>query len=306
MRWGAALVTALALLAPARADEPTTRTMGMLIIEQALRQPIDLETLAERARPDHPGSDNTALFEILRLREEPDPAATDALGEILAKHFDQTHVFGFAAAQALFAIGGEPAHALLERYLLDARYHAPSGLRYIEHWEMKSPERDRFIGRYHLRHLAEDLEVELAVEPLRDEEVLFRVCLRNLSDRTLSMPFELYDDGLNFRDQHGHWILPRIYRLFRLEKTSGRSLELKPGASHDYPIHLRLEREDGEARLVGWGHDWKIGQAERLEAVYMLANSYPGPADQTPPRWLGRAVSRPVELKIPPEVAAPN
>ena len=126
----------------------------------AKRPAPKIEGLAERASPDQRGGTSTESFwDLLKLRDQPAPAAVPELAKIMAAHEGSTRIHGFAAAQALYAAGTDEASRTLEKHLLAPDYRADMAMMYTSHWQMGEPQRSRFIESYLLRDLTDDLGV---------------------------------------------------------------------------------------------------------------------------------------------------
>lgn len=123
------------------------------------------------------------LYDILKLRESPDPAAVPALAQILAEFRDTGSAYKEAAAQALYATGTLEAHAALYESLIgkftvskdpaQARpYFTQRGqFHYACYWQMEERLRSGFISRYVLTNLSSDLTMDVSYQRLPDGQI---------------------------------------------------------------------------------------------------------------------------------------
>lgn len=211
----------------------------------------DLEQLAERSAPGKRGQDvSEAFYDILKLRETRDPNAVPVLQQILDAHVDSTRIHGFAAAQALFAIGTPEAHAILSKYLLSTKYAVDSGINYTYHWEMPEPERSRFIEHYHLKNLSEDLQVTLErrdpTKPGTTKHV-FVMILKNISNGPFRVRKERVYIGrhLVFRSEDGRYARSAetvMYMALDVVLPPAAWPELAPGSTCEFEIAVMASR----------------------------------------------------------------
>ena len=127
---------------------------------------------------------------VLKLRDVGDERAIPVLERVLADNIHTTRSHGFAAAQALFCIGGKRAHNILRKYLLSDEYDAALGIRYVFHWRMPEAKRDAFIEQYHLQSTSSDIEIKVKatrVTVKHKSEISFGIELRNVSKKPLRL-----------------------------------------------------------------------------------------------------------------------
>jgi hypothetical protein len=272
----------------------------------------DLERLAQQ-----PGGPDV-FDDILHLRDVGDAKAVPVLKKILADNIDSTIIHGFAAAQALFCIGTPRAHEILSEYLLTDRYNTSLGINYMFHWEMDESKRNAFIDRYHLQNLSDDLSVNLDAETHHDKEgwrIDFTLTVRNISDK----PFRLRNRQvylgtmLYFRSKNGRYV--RSFQTVKYKMPMPKWLELGPGAIQEYnvPVHVRRVNKKLKARYSWLSKDtrlvadtfdtaYDITDAGEFE-VYAMVEEQPMSKEQLEQlgldnTWSGRAVSKPVTVKI--------
>jgi hypothetical protein len=157
------------------------------------RAAVDVETLVARCAPDRPVPAGMDGFEdLLKLRETRDWKAVGPLVKVLEAHLGSTRIHGFAAAQALYMIGGRDAEAALTKYLLmEDRFPAGMAYDYAFWWQMPEPQRSGFLEKYVLQNMLTNLAVRLEAKagPGADE-VTFGVTIKNTS----AVPMDLLDD----------------------------------------------------------------------------------------------------------------
>ena len=133
----------LALLAPSvPADEPVAAPRGPFVARVLERPLPDLAMLPRRV---HESADG-AFEDLIRLREKGGAEAVPALVAVLEAQRGSTRIFRFAAAQALFHIGGAEAEQALEKESAADDYPWWPAIDYTFHWDMDAGERDRFLA----------------------------------------------------------------------------------------------------------------------------------------------------------------
>lgn len=266
---------------------------------------IDLATLPERAARNYPGSQEP-FEQILKLRETGGATAVPALTQVMAADVLTGRIHGYAASQALFHIGTPAAHQALAKYLLDPRYRASEGIDYAFHWNMAEPARSRFIDQYHLVNLAKDLALEVASRvPAGEKDRLeFIVTVTNLADQPVQLVKDpVYLAGLlHFRTADGRFIRSQQTLVYKLGPPTW--LTLAPGATHTYTITARLITENGLALDAG-DIRFDLGKPGKFTVVAMLEAPPRTPeqlaAAKIADAWSGRAVSKPIEVRLPPD-----
>jgi hypothetical protein len=214
-----------------------------------------LEDLSERAAPELQGEAATESFwDLLKLREEPVPAAVPELAKVLSAHEGSNRIHRFAAAQALHAVNTDDARRVLEKHLLDPEYPADHAIAYAWHWEMSEPHRTRFIKAYLLRDLSDDLAVSVhprwvelasgsdvaADQAANRQRLLVTVKLRNDSRRTLALlvPQQSQAMILYLLAPSGEFVPHVRLGVHRPEPPSWHRLH--PGEETDFEIELHL------------------------------------------------------------------
>lgn len=300
-------------------DQPTLASPKPQTFQELLAtRPVpDLTTVARRSSPMTQGEDASKSFlDLLKLRETADASAVLALEKILVENAPTTRIHGFAAAQALFAIGTPEAHQILARNKLSA--HLAEN--YTSHWEMREPLRSRYIEQYLLKNAAKDLVVELeqtpATPPLNDRLDLV-IVFRNASDQAFFIQDYDHDfpgDMLHLRDATGQF-MPRIHSR-TMCKGQSKNIELKPGQTHRLHVTIdvaaadpqkRMRRSTGKlmADVRESGHFFDVNAPGRFD-VLALFEAEPLTdeqraflkVDQNWKWWTGRAVSKPLSINI--------
>ncbi len=309
------------------ADDPQTppskkpQTFQELL---AARPAPDLTTLVRRSSPMTQGEEASESFlDLLKLREMKDASAASVLEKILVENRPTTRIHGFAAAQALFAIGTPEAHQILSRNELSTRL----AVDYTSHWEMREPLRSRYIERHLLKNLAKDLVVELEqtpATPASNGRLNLVIVFRNVSDQSFFIhDHDFPGDMLHLRDATGQF-MPRIHS-HTMCKGQSKNIELKPGQSHRLDVAIEVAAADPQKRpprstgkpivkVEKSGHHFDINAPGRFE-VLALFEAEPLSdeqrtflkVDQNWKWWTGRAVSKPLSINLTlPTPAAAN
>jgi hypothetical protein len=299
----------------------------------AQRQAPQIEGLAERASPEQKAETATeAYWDLLKLRDYPDAAAVPELIKILAAHENSTRIHRFAAAQALFTAHDDAAQRALEKHLLVPEFPAGMAIMYSSHWQMPEPQRSRFIETYLLKNLADDLAVSLDARWSNDgpegrtrkpetARLVVTVTLTNQSERALavSVPEVCKAMTLQFRAPSGRFAPQAQTVVYRLGPPHAKRLQ--PGGSTSYDAQFELH-EGAEAlamtkRLSTEGikavlktSDVEVALSEFCQ--YQVSAMFEQPPldkelqkrlaerDAIEPGilWIGRAVSKPVEVEL--------
>ncbi|HUX15978.1 MAG TPA: HEAT repeat domain-containing protein, partial [Phycisphaerae bacterium] len=290
----------------------------------AARPAPRLTDLAQRSRPEANGSDATESFwDILKLRDLGDPKAVPVLAEILASNAGTGRIHGYAAAQALFCIGGDEALAALDKHLFKLEeYNERLASLYVFHWEMPEPSRSRFIERYLLKGIGQELDVALDAKSAESGKVLFTLTVRNVSDKPLDI-LEPQIDRLFLRSQDGQFFARRevgIDEYFLRAKW----VRLDPGQTLTTTANAVI-RSAEDLRADNSGLPPGVQAVLRMGAIEYLIDK-PGPCqavfviEQVPMTsesraklklerpWSGRAVSKPATfgLRVPPALNLPD
>lgn len=301
-----------------RPRRSSSQTLGGFREMIAARPAPDLGRLAERSAPNYTGGDTIeSFYDVLKLRDVGEPDAVPVLEKILSDHAGSTRIHGFAAAQALFCIDTPEAHKILAKYLLTSRYNTLLAINYTSHWEMREPERSRFIKRYHLKNLSKDLTLELSAKTQWDNNgrrIDCTVLLRNIS----GTPFRIRDRQvylakmLHFQSEGGTFARSRETVVYKPPMLTW--LELAPGASREYNIPVRIKEVHQLKRRYRWLSEdanlvadtfdvmFDIKKTGRFKVYAMfedqpLTEAQRGRLDFDKP-WSGRAVSEPVTVEI--------
>lgn len=279
---------------------------------QALADNVDLESLARQPLT------TESFKEILRLCETGNAKAIPVLEKILSDNIDSTIIHGFAAAQALFCIDTDQSHKILSRYLLSERYNAIQGYRYTFHWDMDKIKRNKFIDMYHLRNLSDTLAVQLKAKEYMDKTgryIDFNIKLQNISQKTLRIRDRNIYPGMMLYFRSKSRTYSRSFETSRRKARGPTWLELKPGQIKQYDITVFIRSIEGKLKPSHWGisENAKIW-AETQDVAYDILNEgefeivamyeeRPLTAFQiersgVKDSWSGRAVSKPVNIKI--------
>jgi len=267
----------------------------------------ELTRLAEWAAPSAKGTNATESFwDILKLRETGDKGAIPVLEKIFLENLGTTRIHEFAAAQALFCIDPTGTSDLLSRHLLTDRYPAGLAFKYTAHWEMREPQRSRFIERYLLQSVSTNLLLELTAQVATNlGRVDFVLTLRNSSEGALQVqdPAQYVGKHLFLRNAQGRFA--RSGETFYYKPLRPTWIELGRGEVHRIQIRafVKWAADTTVARhLVSPGAAvvlmtddclFDIGQPGPFEVVAMFEGHGTG-KDQ----WSGRTVSRPVVVNL--------
>ena len=241
---------------------------------------------------------------MLKLRETGTAKDISYLESVLSSNLPPTHIYPFAAAEALFCIGTPEAHQVLKRHLLTPDYNASQSIRSAFHWDMPEPQRSKFIGQYHLVNLAKDLLALIAVEPPSDQKdlFLFIVTIENYSDQAVQvLEKNIYLAGLlHFQNAQGRFVSGRQTVIYKVMRPQW--LTLKPRESHTYRIEMRITKTDPLV-LATRDMEFNLGQPGRF-TVQAMAEQHPWTARSSTREnienpWVGRAVSAGVMVNIP-------
>ena len=242
--------------------------------------------------------------DLLKLRETGTAKDISYLESVLSSNLPPTHIYPFAAAEALFCIGTPEAHQVLKRHLLTPDYNASQSIRSAFHWDMPEPQRSKFIGQYHLVNLAKDLLALIAVEPPSDQKdlFLFIVTIENYSDQAVQvLEKNIYLAGLlHFQNAQGRFVSGRQTVIYKVMRPQW--LTLKPRESHTYRIEMRITKTDPLV-LATRDMEFNLGQPGRF-TVQAMAEQHPWTARSSTREnienpWVGRAVSAGVMVNIP-------
>jgi hypothetical protein len=274
----------------------------------AERPAPDSSRLVERSAPSVKGTDATESFwDILKLRETGDKGAIPVLEKILLENLGTTRIHEFAAAQALFCIDSVGTSNLLWRHLLTDRYQAGLAFGYTGHWEMREPQRSRFIERYLLQGVSTNLLLELTAQVATNlGRVDFVLTLRNSSERALQVqsPAQYLGKHLFFRDAQGKSARSGetcVYGPLRptwIELGPGKVHRIQIGAfvksAADTKVGRVVISPGAVVVLMTDDYLFDIGQPGAFEVLAMFEGHGAG-KDQ----WNGRTVSKPLVVHIP-------
>ncbi len=303
--------------APAEARKPQT------IAEQVATRPAPpLGGLARRSEPAVMGEDATESFwDILKLRSAGDQKAVPVLTEILVSNAGTGRIHGYAAAQALFCIGGKEAAGALDRHLFElSEYNEQLAGMYVDHWDMAEPKRSEFIEAYLLKSIGR--EIELAVEAKEGEGggIEFAVTAKNAS----AEPVEVLDPlswRLYVRAKDGRFVVRRAIGVkeVKLEnKLQANWVVLKAGETRRVTEIATVKSAEAVRKIdprlpkdvplvlqtsVGMFYVDKSGDYEAIVVIEQTPVKGGWAAMPKHP-WVGRAVSKPVAIRLMPPLGS--
>ena len=291
-------------------DGPT-RTMAEVL---ATWPAPKLAGLVERSRPDVRGADaENSFWDILKLRDIGDRVAVPVLAEILAINAGSGRTHGYAAAQALFCIGGDQAFAALDKHLFQiGEYNEQLATMYAFHWDMPEPKRGQFVERYLLKSIGNDIEVALEAKPEEGGKIQFGLTVRNVSDKPLDVLVPVIDK-LYLRAADGRF-LPWHEMRIKADRPIEKWVLLKPGetqtvtasaismkADEIRKANPRLPKEAREVLRLG-NVEYYISELGKCQAQFVLEQR-PLAREQKEKLklenpWSGRAVSKPITIDL--------
>lgn len=315
----AALRTPAALPA-ATPEEP--KTFAQVI---AARPAPELDDLVARSAPDRQDDAATESFwDILQLRDKPQPAAVTALAKVLADNAGSGRIHYHAAAQALFTAGTDEAYRALDQQVFKADYPIEQAVQFVSHWGMAEPARSAFFDRYLLKPVGEGLAV--TARPVWQDRdgthlLVITVNLTNTSQKPLALLLEPHTTmgRVHFRSPAGRYAVGGASGPICM-LPGPRVVRLTPGASEQFellfqlridPQALKAFRADPiKACLFAGGVDYGIEEFGKCQVLVALAQR-PLTAEQFKDQrermkqpidpadlWTGRAVSMAAEFDI--------
>jgi hypothetical protein len=294
------------------ADRPKTYTAIL-----ATRPAPDVATLARRSSPKVAGEQaQESFWDLLKLRNVPDPKAVPALEQVLRENLPTTRIHGYAAAEALFCTGTPEALAALDKAIAGPNYRTDLAIMYAFHWEMPPPARDEFLRRYHLNSLAKDVSLTVEPGPMKGPDPAITVSVTNLTQHPIRLPAPFFDPGdLYFENADGRILWSRDSGMREMLKSGSTTLPPDGKQSLTFTLHARRlaknERPDPTLPadqtlcLEAGGLQFLIGKPGRFK-VYALLTAQPVPQERLKElhlpegetMWSGRAVSEPAAVEI--------
>jgi len=253
-------------------------------MERVRARPLpDLSTLAARVEAREDG----AFLDLLKLREAGGPDAIPALAEILRAHRGKTDIFGHAAAQALFHVGGADADAALREFF--AAGDVSSDALYAFAWEMAQEERDRFLAECVLNTTNPSLAATLTADRATvrpGEAVAFTLRVTNVGHEPALLYIDEHevDVPLFLRDDAGHIAWPRRGAT-KCWMPAHHWLTLAPGSTTEF----RFKRSFPKGT---------VGTYEVLGVFHRRSWPKLLPPPPPAPPWTGRVVCAPIPLTI--------
>jgi hypothetical protein len=325
-------VLLLAAAAPA-AEHQTYRQI--LTTRPALR----IDDLAERSAPDRQGEVAMESFwDLLKLRDAPNPAAVPALVKVVDAHAGSSRIHRFAAGQALLTAGTPDALKALQRDTSRTDYPADLAVMYTSHWEMPEPARSRLLEGYVLRN-AGDAALGASVATAWKERdgarlLSVTVTLKNKSAKPLAVLLDPYTAtrGLHFRSadsKSADGTFAVVAPMMHCQPMRPRWVRLAPGASEQMEVALTPKQDsetlrqfgaappavalcEGGAASFGLGGFGKhrvyamITQPPMTDAQIATLRNWAKDVGDPAELWVGRAVSEPVEVEIGAADAGPR
>ncbi len=262
-----------------------------------------------------------AFWDILMLREAGDQKAIPLLAEILADNAGTGRIHGYAAAQALFCIGGKKALVALDKHLLQLdQYNEKLGSMYAFHWDMPEPKRSQYIQAYMLKSIGQDLRLTLDATLEEGGKVRLGFTVKNVSTKPLYVIIPPIHN-LYLRSKDGRFL--RRHRAHVCEyKVSAGWFRLKSGETRTATGVAVLRQADDLRK-----HNLQLPKG--VQAVLYMADTHyhiakPGQhqvvfvLEQVPRTreaqdrvklenpWSGRAVSKPVPLRLATPTTPPG
>lgn len=289
----------------------------------AARPMPNLEKLVERSRytKSHNNPDSgEAFWDILKLRDAGKPNAVPVLAEILVNDAGNGRIHGYAAAQALFCIGGKEALDTLDKHLsrLD-EYNEELASLYVFHWEMPEPKRSEFIERYLLKDIGHDLELTLEAKPdHQGRNIEFRLTVKNVSARPLAMLMPRFHK-LYLRSADGRFL---SWHRSRCDKPNTKWIHLKSKGSevveatgevvsaNDFTSYELQEAHGAPAMLSLEGDRCFIDKPGQFQAIFVLEQKPMSAAVKNLLKidnpWIGRVVSTAATITLGQPAPSPN
>jgi len=318
-----------------RRTPPAVALAAMTFLVSGRLGPVALgEALAGGEHPtgafsDLASTDDFAQFQQLLAKAvgaNNAPEAVPFLEKVLERYRGTDNVFGFAAAQALFSIGSDRAHAILRRVLLSGDYNTQFGLAYSTGWpiwKMEAQKRSAFIEQYHLVNVSNELALALRSERqgswLRSGPLTFQVVLTNTTPKPVRL-FKEQGGFLVLRDPKGDYVVggPQFVNKSVAKEKRLIAEEDFPQIDPGKPIVYRIECwprvgdprpwvKDDKALVLDCGDfgittltspgkytAYALISVDRARAVALAENL------GLPKPWLGTVVSKPVEFDCTP------
>jgi hypothetical protein len=289
----------------------------------ATRPSPKLDDLADRSAPERVGDvASESFWDLLKLRDNPDPAAVPALVKVLASNAGSRRIHEFAATQALFQIGNDATTAALDKHLLRPDYPVDLAVGYTSHWGMADPGRTRFLDRSLVRSVGEGVAVSAEPE-WRERDGRRALVVTVTLTNTSAKPLALLSDpevGTRFflRGPDGHFVPASVFgiecfirpRYLRLEAGATDRRELTLEWSRDPKDLDRFGPDRPAAALTRGVYGFGLAERGKYKLCAMVAQP-PVPPDRLaaaraaakddgPPAdlWVGRALSEPAEIDV--------
>jgi len=263
-----------------------------------------------------------SLDALLKLRDVADERAIPAMEKLLEKHIGSGNVFGFAAAQVLFCIGTEKAHAILSKHLSSPKYSMHQGITYAFYWEMEPSKRNAFIKQYHIQNTASGLSISVTAKDTvknNQQKIVFMITLKNISEKpvTIYKPHAYLGSMLLLCSSEGSFgstIQTTKYKMF-IGKAS--FVKLSPGKmlKFDFTAEPRwIDSRSWKRYKLPQPNAFVLDCGDMLHAVekagkftayafYSVEERFAqgqGKRLGLPGIWVGRVVSKPIEINIFP------
>ena len=236
------------------------------------------------------------------------------LAEILSSNAGHTRIHGYAAAQALFRIGGKEAFDALDKQLMRlSDYNEEWGSLYLFHWEMPDPSRSRFIEKYLLKPVGRDVELSFEAKPEDDgHAVRFRLTLKNISPAPITVA-PPRGDKLYLRSGDGRYVPwtetgdddgPRTGKLTTLKPQESQTIEAMAAVKRasEFDPYERSAAGSAQAMLTLGLRRYFLDKPGQFQAVFVVEQTPLSAAQKERQTlenwWAGRAVSPAVTVDL--------
>jgi hypothetical protein len=312
MSW---VIVGLAVGGPTPGPATSPSELSQLV---ARRPAPDLSLLVHRVAPDRKSDDlHEAFLDILKIRDNADARAVGVLEQIVERARGTTRIHGFAAAQALFAIGTPEAHKALAAHLLLPDGSSRLAMDYAFHWEMAPAQRDALFKQYLLKNLSNDLEVTLQAttpDERKGRTFDFTMAVKNTTDHAYSVrdPGVYHGSMLVFRVADGGYVRSTLVAKYKAQPPTW--MTLAPGETRKFAVSGQVE---SVASRTGHGKPAdpptgpmlampdvraELTQAGKFEVVALFEQAPLTPEmakiQRVKNAWSGRAVSKPVVIEV--------
>lgn len=277
---------------------------------QTFRQIIDnipdpeIATLAKRGAPGPKDARKPdAFLELLKLRDNPNQAAQQALESLVKQYADlrSTDIHGFAAAQALFALDNDRGHRFLERHVSRDNYPSIQAIMYTTHWEMKEPQRSEFVKRYLLKPTTDEVELiaSLTRTKVANEYFLF-VEAKNSGKSAIHFVHspEVLPFTAIVTDKRG-MVLPIRTSAHKVHPSLPTKTEIQPGQSLTFRTSIFANKSSAGKYQITTNSKECTAASLGEYRVHIVLQQRSGPQQKTDEGfWQGRVISKPLRYDL--------